>query len=71
MEYRKLSIKTEIKNFLIILNSLLYISTFVSPLIFYDINIPKTLLVVSFLCSEISAVFYNLRIKKFVRVEQR
>jgi len=70
MEHKKISIKTEIKNFLIVLNSLLYISTFISPLIFYDINIPKTLLIVSFLVSELSAVFYNLRIKKFVRIEK-
>ncbi len=66
MEYRKPSIKSDVKNFLVLLNSLLYISTFLSPLIFYDANIAKTLLVVSFIVSEISAVFYNLRIKKYV-----
>jgi len=66
MEDRKPSIKSDIKNFLFILNSILYISTFVSPLIFYDATIAKTLLVVAFFVSEISAVFYNLRIKKYV-----
>lgn len=66
MEYRRPSIKSDIKGFLILLNSILYIGTFISPLIFYDINIAKTLLLVSFIVSELSAVFYNLRIKKYV-----
>ncbi|MDD2653502.1 MAG: hypothetical protein PHI86_00105 [Candidatus Omnitrophica bacterium] len=66
MEYKKPSIKSDIKNFLILLNSILYAGTFISPLIFYDVNIAKTLLIVSFFVSELSAVFYNLRIKKYV-----
>ncbi len=66
MEYRRASIKSDVKNFLILLSSILYIGTFISPLIFYDVNICKTLLIVSFFVSELSAVFYNLRIKKYV-----
>lgn len=66
MEYKKRSIKSDVKNFLIVLNSILYLGTFISPLLFYDVNIAKTLLVVAFVVSELSAVFYNLRIKKYV-----